>query len=75
LIVYEYANATRIVHTSSEPVSPALSWMGWSIGHYEGDTLVIEVTDQTAQTWFDRAGNFHSEALVVTERYKPAQTI
>ena len=72
LIVYEYANATRIVHTSSEPVSPALSWMGWSIGHYEGDTLVVEVTDQTAQTWFDRAGNFHSEALVVTERYTPA---
>ncbi len=71
LIVYEYANATRIVHTSSEPVSPALSWMGWNIGHYEGDTLVIRVTDQVAQTWFDRAGNFHSEAMVVTERYTP----
>ena len=71
-IAYEYANATRIVHTNAEPISPALSWMGWSIGHYEGDTLVVEVTDQTAQTWFDRAGNFHSESMVVTERYTPA---
>ncbi|MDH3282130.1 MAG: hypothetical protein OEQ18_13510 [Gammaproteobacteria bacterium] len=69
LIVYEYANATRIVHMASEPPSPAPSWMGWSIGRFEGDTLVIEVTDQNDQTWFDRAGNFHSEELVVTERY------
>jgi hypothetical protein len=71
LMVYEYANATRIVHMTSEPPSPAASWMGWSIGRFEGDTLVIEVTDQVGQTWLDRAGNFHSEALVVTERYTP----
>ena len=71
LIAYEYASATRIVHMASEPVSPALSWMGWSIGRFDGDTLVIRVTDQVADTWFDRAGNFHSEALVVTERYTP----
>jgi hypothetical protein len=45
--------------------------MGWSIGHWEGDTLVVEVTDQTELTWFDRAGNFHSDALRVTERYTP----
>jgi len=69
LIVYEYANSTRIVHMAREPASPAPSWMGWSIGRFEGDTLVIDVTDQVVQTWFDRAGNFHSEALVVTERY------
>jgi hypothetical protein len=71
LIVYEYANATRMVHMGRAPASPAPSWMGWSIGHFEGDTLVVEVTDQVEQTWFDRAGNFHSEALVVTERYTP----
>ncbi len=71
LIVYEYASATRIVHTTSQPESPVATWMGWSIGHYEGNTLVINVTDQVAQTWFDRAGNFHSDALVVTERYTP----
>jgi len=71
LIVYEYANATRIVHMDREPGSPVPSWMGWSIGHFEGDTLVVRVTDQVPQTWFDRAGNFHSESLVVTERYTP----
>ncbi|MFP6828822.1 MAG: hypothetical protein VCC36_07265, partial [Gammaproteobacteria bacterium] len=47
------------------------SWMGWSVGHWEGDTLVVDVADQNDQTWFDRAGNFHSEALHVVERYTP----
>ncbi len=45
--------------------------MGWSNGHWEGDTLVVTVTDQNGQTWFDRAGDFHSDALKVTERYTP----
>ncbi len=71
LIVYEYANATRIVHMTRAPSAPAKSWMGWSIGGWEGDTLVVEVTDQNDQTWFDRAGNFHSDALRVVERYTP----
>jgi len=71
LIAYEYANATRIVHMNDDPPSPSNSWMGWSIGHWEGDTLVVEVTDQIDRTWLDRAGNFHSEALRVVERYTP----
>ena len=70
-IAYEFASATRIIHMDSRPPSPAPSWMGWSIGRWEGDTLVIEVTDQVDKTWFDRAGNFHSDALRVTERYTP----
>jgi hypothetical protein len=45
--------------------------MGWSNGRWEGDTLVIEVTSQNDQTWFDRAGNYHSGALRVVERYTP----
>jgi hypothetical protein len=45
--------------------------MGWSIGHWEGETLVVDVTDQIDRTWFDRAGNFHSNALHVVERYTP----
>ena len=45
--------------------------MGWSKGHWEDDTLVVEVTRQKADTWLDRAGNFHSAALRVTERYTP----
>ena len=45
--------------------------MGWSVGHWEGDTLVVDVTSMIDQTWFDRAGNFHSDALHVVERYTP----
>jgi hypothetical protein len=71
LMAYEFASASRIVRMNSKEESPAPAWMGWSIGRWEGDTLVIEVTDHMAETWFDRAGNFHSEALKVTERYTP----
>jgi hypothetical protein len=71
LISYEFANAARIVHLNRRPESPNVSWMGWSLGRWEGDTLVIEVTDQYDRTWFDRAGNYHSEAMKVTERYTP----
>ena len=42
---------------------------GDSVGHWEGNTLVIDVTDLNDQTWFDRAGNFHSDKLHVVERY------
>jgi hypothetical protein len=45
--------------------------MGWSNGRWDGDTLVIEVTGFNGKTWFDRAGNFHSDALKVVERYTP----
>jgi hypothetical protein len=45
--------------------------MGDSRGRWEGDTLVVDVVHFTDQTWFDRAGNFHSEALHVVERYTP----
>jgi hypothetical protein len=49
--------------------APLDSWMGWSRGRWDGDTLVVDVTGLNDQTWFDRAGNFHSEALHVVERY------
>jgi hypothetical protein len=49
--------------------SPADSWMGQSVGKWDGDTLVVEVTGFNDQTWFDRAGNHHSDQLKVTERY------
>jgi len=71
LIAYEFANATREIHIGRKPEAPAESWMGWSIGHWEGETLVVDVTDQIDRTWFDRAGNFHSSALHVIERYTP----
>jgi hypothetical protein len=70
-IAYAYASATRQIHVGRKPEAPAESWMGWSIGHWEGDTFVVEVTDQVEGTWFDRAGNFHSNAMKVVERYTP----
>jgi hypothetical protein len=51
--------------------APIDSWMGWSNGRWEGDTLVVEVTGFAGYTWFDRAGNFHSNAMKVVERYTP----
>lgn len=69
LFVYEYASANRRVHMRDHQEAPVDSWMGWSNGRWEGDTLVIDVTGQHDQTWFDRAGNHHTEALKVTERY------
>ena len=72
LIAYEFASASRIVFLDKAESAPAPSYMGWSVGHWEGDTLVIKVTDFNDKTWFDRAGNFHSDALQVEERYTPA---
>jgi hypothetical protein len=71
LIAYEYAGATRTIYMDKTPPDPADSWMGHSVGHWEDDTLVVDVTSQNDQTWFDRAGNFHSDALHVVERYTP----
>ena len=69
LMTYEFASASRVVRMNSKETSPAPSWMGWSIGRWDAETLVIEVTDHMPDTWFDRAGNHHSDALKVTERY------
>jgi hypothetical protein len=69
LFVYEYASSNRIVHMSNHTEAPVDSWMGWSNGKWDGDTLVIEAKGFNDLSWFDRAGNHHSEALVVTERY------
>jgi hypothetical protein len=51
--------------------SPTDNWMGWSAGRWEGDTLVVDVIGFNDQSWFDRAGNFHSDALHVVEHYTP----
>ena len=71
LFAYEYAGATRNINMDAFKKAPIDSWMGWSNGHWEGDTLVVDVTGLNDQTWFDRAGNFHSDALHVVERYTP----
>ena len=71
LIAYEYAGAVRVINMGAPTKAPADSWMGWSNGHWEGDTLVVDVASQNEDTWLDRAGNFHSDALHVVERYTP----
>jgi len=68
-IAYQYAGAVRNIFLKDPGPAPVDSWMGQSVGHWEGDTLVVDVTGFNDQTWFDRAGNFHSDALHVVERY------
>ena len=70
IFAYEFASARRIVYVDQPDFeAPILSWMGHNLARYEGDTLVIEVTDQVPETWLDHAGNHHTDALRVTERY------
>jgi hypothetical protein len=71
LMAYEFASASRIIRMNSKEEAPVDSWMGWATGRWDGESLVVDVTGFNDQTWFDRAGNFHSEALKVTERYTP----
>jgi len=69
MFVYEYAGAVRVINMKAPTKAPADSWMGWSNGKWEGDSLVVDVTSLNDQTWFDRAGNWHSDQLHVIERY------
>ena len=66
---YEYAGAVRNIFLQDPGPAPADSWMGQSVGHWDGDTLVIDVTALDERTWFDRAGDYHSDTLHVVERY------
>ena len=68
-IAYEYAGAVRDVLIKDPGPAPVDSWMGQSVGHWEAETLVVDVTGFNDQTWFDRAGNYHSDKLRVVERY------
>jgi hypothetical protein len=68
-ITYQYAGAVRNICLKDPGPAPVDSWMGQSVGHWEGETLVVDVTGMNDRTWFDRAGNFHSDALHVIERY------
>ena len=69
-IFYENVHAERVIYTNgSRHLEDITFWNGDSRGHWEGDTLVVDVTNFNDKTWFDRAGNFHSDALHVVERY------
>jgi hypothetical protein len=73
IVLYEYAHAVRTIHTdgSKHPPGHIDWWLGDSRGHWEGDTLVVDLVHFNDRTWFDRAGNFHSDALHVVESYSP----
>jgi cytochrome c5 len=72
VMTYEFAHTVRIVYTDGSPHPlPNDFWMGDSRGHWDGDTLVVDTTHFNGRTWLDAAGNFHSDALHVVERYTP----
>ena len=69
-IAYEYNHASRIIYTNGTEHSGVDDfWMGDSRGHWEGETLVVDVNGFNDKTWFDQAGNHHSDKLHVVERY------
>lgn len=69
MVVHTFACAVRTIYMSDHKEAPADSWMGWSNGSWDGETLVVDSTGFLDSTWFDRAGNFHSDALHVVERF------
>ncbi len=71
-MIFEFANAQRTIHLNKMEPYPNVLWMGYAVGHWEGDTLVVDVSDFTDGIWFDRSGDFASSALHVTERYNLA---
>jgi len=71
-MVSEYKSALRDIYMNSTKKAPADSWMGWSNGRWDGETLVIDTTGFNDRSWFDRAGDFHSDELHVVERITAA---
>ena len=70
-IAYEFAGATREIYLEDVGPPETDSWMGQSAGHWEGDTLVVDVTGLDDRTWLDRSGTHHSYKMHVIERYTP----
>ena len=70
LMVYPFAATNRIIYMKDHSELPVDSWMGKSNGTWEGDALVVTTSSQNGQSWLDRAGNFASNELKVTERFK-----
>jgi hypothetical protein len=68
-IAYEYAGAVRNVYLKDPGPAPIDSWMGQSVGRWQGDSFIIDTTGFNDSTWFDRAGNFHSDKLHVVETF------
>src|SRR5215467_1804514 len=70
-MAFTFAGAARTIHLDKVEPPPDDTYMGHSVGHWEGDTLIVDVTGFNGKNWFDRAGNFHGTSLHVTERFTP----
>jgi hypothetical protein len=69
-VISEYTHTWRNIYMDGSPHIEGIEfWMGDSRGRWEGEALVVDVRDFNDKTWFDMAGNFHSEELHVVERY------
>ena len=68
---FTFANAARTIHLDKVEGPPDDTYMGHSVGRWEGDTLVVDLTSFNGKTWLDRAGNFHSASAHLVERFTP----
>jgi len=71
VLLFDFNHTNRIIALDGRPQLPENMklWMGQSRGRWEGNTLVVDVTNLNDRTWLDRAGNFHTDALRVVERW------
>ena len=70
-MAYAFTSTARTIHLDEVERPPDDTYMGHSVGRWEGDTLVVDVNRFNGKNWFDRAGNFHSIDLVLEERFTP----
>jgi hypothetical protein len=70
-MAFPFTSTGRTIHMDEVEGPPDFTFMGHSVGRWEGDTLVVQVTEFNGKNWFDRAGNYHGEALKLTERFTP----
>jgi hypothetical protein len=68
-MAFAFSNASRVIHLDKAAGPPDDTYMGHSVGHWDGESLVVDVTNFNGKNWFDRAGNFHSDALHLVERF------
>jgi hypothetical protein len=66
---YEYATSNRVVNMGKFKEGAVDTWMGTSNGHWEGDTLVVDVSGLNGNSWFDRSGNFQTDTTHIVERF------
>ena len=72
IMYFEYDHFVREIFTDGRPHPDGLeaTWMGHAIGHYEGDTLVVDTIGFNDKTWLDRVGHPHSDQLHLVERFR-----